>query len=137
MDADRIITEVVQNTHNEFVLFFALILVALVIFVIPFYGIILKDRKERAKHEGMRQDKYIERERQIIEVIKENSTVIAGLKAALENSGVSTRTALERVHERLDVQGNTFNTVAADIAQMKIKLLLLVNNMPQHLQQNL
>ena len=95
MDADRIITEVIQNTHNEFLLFFVLIIVAMVICILPLYAMVVKERK--AKH---KQD--TERERQILAVIKENSTVIAGLKVTLDQSGASVNSTVERIHKRID-----------------------------------
>ena len=128
MDTDKIISEVVQSTQNEFILFFVLIIVALVVFIIPLYGMILKDRKAKLTQEDTRQDKYIEREKQIIEVIKENSAVIAGLKVTLENIGVSTKSALDRVHERIDKQNKELTNLASDVAQMNVKFVTSFDN---------
>ena len=113
-------------------LFFVIIAVS----VTPLYIFVFSDRKnrrkhekdllvhesERRKHDGEKHDKYIEREREIIAVVKENSaaiagltTVTAGLKYYLETNSADTKLALGRIHERID-------TVLADTAQIKAAL---------------
>ena len=84
---------IVSATNSELILFFVIMgLVA-----VPLYIVVLKGRKADKQHE-------LNREQQFIEVIKENSTVMAGLKVVLENSGITTEKTLSRIHDRLDSQ---------------------------------
>jgi len=78
----RIYEAIISNTDSALILFF----IILALFLIPFSILLLKDRKERNKNENLRHERYIERERLIIEVIKENSTVIAGFKVVVESN---------------------------------------------------
>ena len=98
------------NTSSELILFFLIMAVV----VIPLYWLISKGRKAGRQLER-------EREQQIIEVIKENSTVIAGLKSTLDDSRAATGEALERIHARIDNQSRTLKAIFADIMQMKIR----------------
>ena len=84
--AYRVYESIVQATSSELILFF----VILAVIAIPLYITVLKGRKAERMHER-------EREQQFIEVIKENSAVIAGLKATLDNSGDATKTALTEI----------------------------------------
>ena len=88
---------IVNATASELILFF----VIMAVLAIPLYIVVLKGRKEDRRHD-------LEREKQVLEVIKENSTVMAGLKVVLEKSGASTQAELERLHARLDeIAGKT------------------------------
>ena len=94
------------ETSSELIFFFIIVAVL----VVPLYGFMIKDRKYSRQHESDKHAKYIEREREIIGVvrdvsgaIKENSAVIGSLKSLLEHGSADTRKSIERVHGRLDV----------------------------------
>jgi hypothetical protein len=98
-----ILAEIVAGTGSELLIFFVILTVILVAVLLPLYRISMEKRSElhRREHERdvSRLDKFIQREAHIINVIKENSEVIAGLKATFENSGVSTTKTLERIED--------------------------------------
>ena len=115
--------ENITTGSDSSLIFFFVIVAGL---VLPLYGLILKDRKysrahenEKRKHDADKHDKYIERERELIHVMRENSAVIAGntaimesMKTILINNGADTKQAFGRVHERMD-------TSLADTAEIK------------------
>ena len=101
---EQIVQDVVGSTHSEIIRFFVIVLVILVAVLLPLYYMMLKDRKARLVHENIRQDKYIARESQIIEVVKANTAAITDLKATIELSRTTTSDSLARIHDRLDVQ---------------------------------
>jgi hypothetical protein len=109
----QLLQNILQKTGSEIVVF--------VVVVIPLYMLIIKDRKanriadakrieEENKAQNARQDKYIEREYRILQVIKENSEAIASLKATLDRDGQSHVASLDRIHKRID---DIFNDLAA------------------------
>jgi len=69
----RLYESVVHSTSSELILFFVIAAVV----ALPLYGVMLKGRKAEKLHER-------EREALIINVIKENTGVIAGLKGTLD-----------------------------------------------------
>lgn len=112
---------------------------------------ILKERKERIKVEterikaeaesvNVRQDKHIEREREIIKVITANTEVMAGLKVTLETTRATTNTYLTRIDTNNDEQNMKLSEMTAYIVRIISnqtsmaddinKILLLVNSMP-------
>ena len=125
----RVYENIIEATNSELILFF--IIVAVI--VLPLYVAVLKGRKAEKQHER-------EREKQILEVIKENSTVIAGLKVTLDTSKIDTKDTLTRIHNRIDdissnvAQLNTKvdNTIASqvEIASKVNKTLLIVGATP-------
>jgi len=82
---------IVNATASELILFF----VIMAVLAIPLYIVVLKGRKADRQHDR-------EREAQFLEVIKENSAVMAELKEVLKSSGASTRAEIGRVHGRLE-----------------------------------
>ena len=113
----RVYEGIIAATASELILFFVIVAVV----SIPLYVAVMRGRKADKLHER-------EREKQILEVIKENSTVIAELKVILDNSGDATKAALDRVHTRIDGQGNTITEMASKIN----KILLIVDNTPNN-----
>ena len=101
----------IENTGSELILFF----VILAAVSLPLYIAVLKGRKAEKQHER-------EREKHILEVIRENSMIIAELKTTLEKSGMTNKEALDRIHKRIDDQGKDIKGIATDIAQIKLKL---------------
>ena len=102
---------VVQAASGDLILFF----VIMAVMVLPLYAIIIKDRKASRQHDSEKQNKYIEREKEVITVIKENSAVIASVKTLLENQGSENRKSIERINERIDA-------ILTNIMQIKFTL---------------
>ena len=90
MTGEQIIQEVARKTNSELILFFVLLLVALIVFFIPMYRMISKATSER-------QDKYIEREKGLLDIVSKNTEAISLLRATLESSGLITNASLERM----------------------------------------
>lgn len=147
----EIVNEVVRQTSSELILFFVILLIALVLVVLPLYVLITRERKEKSKLENERLinnekaendrlDKFIQRENQIMQVIKENSDVIAGLRVALESTGITTAKSVERIHERIDrftTELSTIKTNDALVYESQSKILqelqeirLIVDSIP-------
>jgi len=116
---------IIGATESELILFFIIMAIVVAVVVAPLYIAMLKDRKASRQHERDREEKQWLHERenkqQIIEVIKENSAVIASLKTTLDNNGASTVKALDRIHIRLDEQNTAIKSAFADIAQINTK----------------
>ena len=108
---------IINATGSELILFF----VILAVIAVPFYIVVLKGRKADKQHE-------LRREQQFIEVIKENSTVMAGLKVVLENSGATTEKTLDRIHTRIDDTEKSLTTISSDIAEIKAKQYVTTTN---------
>ena len=125
---EQIVQDVVGKTHSEIILFFVIVLVILVVVLLPLYYMILRDRKARLVHENIRQDKFIEREKQVIEVIKANTEAITGLKSMLEISRTSTSDSLTRIHERIDNQCRNCSEHGASLARIESVLGEIVRN---------
>ena len=106
----RVYEAIVSATNSELILFFVIVAVI----AIPFYVAVLKGRKSDKTHER-------EREAQILEVIKENTAVIAGLKVTLDTSKVDTKSTLDRIHTRIDDQNSAITNIAADVARINAK----------------
>ena len=110
---------IVAATDSEVILFFIIVAVVMAVVVAPLYIASIKDRKYSRKHENEKHDKYIEREREIIDVMRDISAVIAEntavtttLKGILETHGTEPKQAVERIHERID-------QMLGDIAEIK------------------
>ena len=99
-----LINEVVRRTESELILFFVLLLVALLLICIPLYAMILKDRKRKGVVETTRQENYIKREALMVEVVKQNTSVISELKVTLDLFHKHTNDSFKRIHDRLDIQ---------------------------------
>ena len=136
--AYRVYEGIVSATNSELILFF----VILALFTVPFYGVVLKGRKAEKQHQR-------EQQQQLIDVIKDNTTVMAGLKVTLDTSKVDTKSTLERIHTRLDEQGNAITAISNDVARINTKfdnslgnqteiaskvnkILLIVSSSPQN-----
>ena len=98
---------IIDATSSELILFFIIVAVAL----IPLYTLVLRGRKAENQHAR-------ERDQQLIEVIKENSAVLSGLKVTLDNNGTTFVKALDRVHDRMDNQNNALAAISADLAKI-------------------
>jgi len=106
---------IINATGSELILFFIILAIFFAVITIPLYTMMLKGRKADKVHE-------LEREKQVLDVIKDNSKVMASLTTVLENSGASTKESFDRIHDRIDEQGKVQMTMTADIAQINTKL---------------
>lgn len=106
----RVYEYIVDATNSELILFFLIVAVI----VVPLYIVVLKGRKADKAHER-------EREKAILDVVKENTAVIAGLKVTLDHSGESTKSTLERIHTRIDDHNNMTSNAISDIARINTK----------------
>ena len=106
----RVYEYIVDATNSELILFFVIV----AIIVIPLYIIVLKGRKADKLHER-------EREKAILDVVKENTAVIAGLKVTLDHSGESTKSTLERIHTRIDEHNQMTTGTISDLARINTK----------------
>ena len=124
----RLLESITTGTDSSLILFFVIVAGL----VLPLYWLILKDRKYSRQHEATKHDKYIEREREIIKVIRdisaviaENTAVTATLKNILHEHGKDTNQSIGRIHERVD--GVLSDT--AEIKMMTQAILTLLNAM--------
>jgi preprotein translocase subunit YajC len=110
-NSNEVLQTAINKTDSEVTLVFIIVVVAMVLLIAPMYVLIIKSQNTR-------QEKYIERENNIIHVITSNTEVMAGLKATLENNGQSTVTALSRIHDRIDDQNNKMLTFGEQIVKI-------------------
>lgn len=123
----RLLEQITVGTDSSLILFFVIVAGL----VLPLYYLILKDRKYSRQHESEKHAKFIEREREIISVMREisaviaeNTAVTASLKTLLQDHGADVKQAIGRIHGRIDV-------VVADTAEVKVTakaILAAVNN---------
>jgi len=123
---------IIEATNSELILFFIIIAIVVAVVVAPLYIAMLKERKHARQYERERDERVQVHERenrqQIIDVVKENSAVIASLKTTLDNNGASVGKALERVHTRLDGQDKVIRENSTDIAQINTKMSNVLDN---------
>ena len=112
-----------NNTDSALIIFFVVMVVAIVIAVIPLYSMVLKGRKADKQHELERAQHELERGRQVLAVVRENSAaiaantaVIAGLQNVITKHSDATAKALERVHIRVVGQANDIAQINASVA---------------------
>jgi len=82
--AQAVITEVVSRSENEFVFLFALILVTLLLFFLPLYAMMRKDKKV------------------YVDVVMSNTEALTGLKATLDTNNRVAAATISRIHDRID-----------------------------------
>ena len=83
-ETQAIISEIITRTENDFILFFVLIVMTLLLFFLPMYSMMRKDKK------------------MYMDVVASNTEAIAGLKAAMELSNLLSGATLSRIHDRID-----------------------------------
>ena len=133
--------EAIEKAESDIIILFIVLGIFLVLFFVPLYGLILKDRKNQRTIESerkamefgaanLRHDKYIEREQKIIEaftdVVARNSEAISGLKSTLDNSGKTTLQSLNRVHDRIDEHAKMTQRNTSELSSISIKVDNLV-----------
>lgn len=119
---NEIFKSIIQSTHSELIL----ALIVVVVFLIAVSRLMVKDRKERQVQEDNarieRQQQYIKREAQLLEIISRNTEVIAGLKASLDNNGITTSKSFERVHDRIDELFDNQREILKEFAEIRAML---------------
>ncbi|GHU60689.1 hypothetical protein FACS1894171_2510 [Clostridia bacterium] len=128
---NQIIQEVFDKTKSELIIFFVLVIIAMVAVFLPLYRLMARERGERIRAEAARQDKYIERESRIIDVITANTEVMARLKTTMEIMSASVNSSFSRLHDRVDAQGvncSEHGTIMRGIEASQYKLLQHLSN---------
>ena len=110
---------IISNSDSVLIILLIVLTLAVIVAVIPLYNLVLKGRREDKEHDETKQDKYIEREREIINVMREigaviaeNTAITSGLKPILENHGMEIKQAIGLL------QGYTV-TMLTDVAETK------------------
>jgi hypothetical protein len=109
----KVLTDAIEKAESDIILLVVILAAVLLVLTLPLYGLILKDRKHQREVEvkrresetaasNDRQDKYMEREQRIIEVVTSNTQVMASLRTTLERDGKLTSASLDRIHKRID-----------------------------------
>ena len=114
----KLLEDVVNTTQSELILFFIIMGVVLVSFMIPVYTMMVRDRKHKATMETERLSQYIEREKNVLEVISSNTTAVSKMCERLERDGERSNNSLVRVHERIDLQNQMLVTQCEVSARM-------------------
>jgi hypothetical protein len=81
-----------------------LVVVAVIcaLFVLPFYGMTLKNSKSRRETDRLREENLLRVISENSHTIARNTQVIEGLKDTFEKSGEVQQASLERIHSRID-----------------------------------
>ncbi len=117
--SSQVLTEIITKTDSSLIIFFVIMVIVLIVVVLPLYRMMIKDKADRTKQEGIRQDKYIEREKQVIQVITGNTEVMSRLSVTLEKNGATVDASLTRIHARIDAQAEKTAAIQAETAQLK------------------
>ena len=107
----NVLETVANATNSDLILFFVICAVV----AVPFYVASSRRRKQDKTHE-------IEREKLLLEVVKENTAVISGLKVTLDSSKVDTKDTMTRIHERIDDLNGKVGDLTVDIARIDTKM---------------
>jgi cytochrome c oxidase assembly protein Cox11 len=117
------VSAVIGKTDSEIILLMVLFLIGLVLVVVPLYRLIIRDRREQretaVKREKEKNDAEIEREKRVIDVIKENTEVMGSVKVLLKTTARDTKTSLVRIHKRIDEQATAVSAVQSSLDEIK------------------
>jgi len=97
-ESTNIIKYILNNSDGVLMIFFVLFAVA----IIPFYKVYSKERKVRIEHENMRQEKFIEQNNLMIKALNEVTSAVTKLDTLIEITTKDHKSAIERVHNRID-----------------------------------
>jgi hypothetical protein len=92
-----VIESVLNQSDSVLILFFMLIIIALV----PFYKVFSKERKERIEQEHKRQEKYIEQNNLMIKALNEVTSAVIKLDTLIELTAKDSKASTERIHNRI------------------------------------
>jgi flagellar basal body-associated protein FliL len=110
----EILGKAVEKTQSDLIVFFVILVIALVVVLIPVYSLTLKERKEKNRQEIEREKQYIEREKQLIQVITASTDVMASLKVTLETSGVATASGIEHIKTKMSRIEDKLDSMSAE-----------------------
>ena len=112
----RLLEQVTTGTDSSLILFFVIVAAML----LPLYYLALKGRRSSLEHEKDTQKSNLEREKEIVTVIKEmgethasvvskfstvvaeNTAVISSFKTLLADHGTESKGATARIHDRIE-----------------------------------
>jgi len=109
----------VQKTGSELLLFFVIAILGMVLVFIPVLAMLIRDRRAREKLERERENRYIEREKQLMNVLTQNTEAITALKTVFQLTNDNARSALERVHKRIDDHGTALDYITRSVDEIK------------------
>jgi len=108
---------IIHKTGSELILFF---IIAACVFI-PTYWLWTrfesKQRQKMIEHESEQRQKMMEHQDLIIQVIKDNTVVMSGVKVLLETHGDHTDKSMARLHDRLDNLHKAIHNVGVLLAK--------------------
>ena len=131
-----VLETIAKNTQSELILFF--IIVALL--TVPIYVLLLKNRKHRNQFENERRSQYMEREKEVLKLIANNSdeiknviinntvamtnntSAIAKLETTLERDRREFHQSVVRIHDRIDESFREYATHGKILSHISVKL---------------
>lgn len=113
MAGGDVLKQVAQNTDNDILLLVIVMSVVLLIIAVPFYKAISKSAKEKRQQE-------LDRDKLILNVIKDNTKINAGLKALLENNNANCRACRAEQMRKFDAIGNKIDSNTALVTRVLI-----------------
>jgi len=116
-EAANIGESIINKTGSELILFF---IIAAFVFILTYWRWTQfedKQRQKMIKHESEQHQKMMEHQDLIIQVIKDNTVVMSGVKVLLETHGDHTDKSMARLHERLDSLYKAIQSVGVLLAQ--------------------
>jgi len=118
MDYYGIYEAIVNNTDSILIIFFIVLVIAAAI-LIPILSKASKARLqlEKERHEKQ-QEHETQRQQQFLDVVKENSAVMSGVKTLLKGMTEVQNSGFVRIHERLDIQGKDLSSVNTKVDAM-------------------
>lgn len=124
----QLLEKAVEKTQSELIIFFVILVVAMIVVFLPLYSLVIKDKRQKNTLESNRDNKFIEREKLIIQVITSNTEVMAGLKATLESSGVSTSAAIRLIHKKMSEIDEKINDLSVASTKTTTQIDRMLNN---------
>ena len=145
-----LLEQITTGTDSSLILFFVIVAAMMV----PLYYLALKGRSSSLDHEKEKQRGYIEREREIVNLIKEmsdsnigvvrefsavvaeNTAAIASLKAYLNDHGTESKLATSRIHDKIEQvaarQHKRMDEILSDISAIKAALKIPLDENHAH-----
>ena len=103
--AYNIYEQIIAATNSELILFF----IVAALFTLPLYVIVLSGKKAARKHSLERENLNREERKQMVTLLINNTEAMTGLAGTLE-----------RIHKRIDEQGQILNRLGTDVAQLNV-----------------
>ena len=71
--------EIAKNTNNDAIILVIVLIIGIAVVAIPLYKVLINAQEKKRQQ-------YMEREQILVDVVKENSEIMAGLKVVLEST---------------------------------------------------